>query len=373
MKSLFSLFLFISVVTGLNAQTVTRNIVSRKIQFRTIGRDSVNLNLNEDYDMIEDSCSLIIRQGHFNLKDRKFVGKFKDISKLDPSVVVSEGSYTVDGLKDGSFTSNYLNGKLRSKGSYKNDKYEGKWEIYYQDGKPELVFEARNDTITIINAWETDGKKTVDNGKGTYQVIVGAISWKGKLENGRPDGTWHAFKTDDATQNSMASESFKKGIFQKGNSPINSYTDASRINLINPDALPFNRAEKLHASLVPCNGLKNKHVVNAQYKDGLSSFSQYIADLARPAISRFNIASYQSSLTLVGDVSEQGQIVGLKTAEGSFNLSLAQAIINELHSLPPLLPATVDGKPVKQSFTITFTFSNGMYSFGYKFLPVKLN
>jgi len=302
-----------------------------------------------------------------------FFGDFKDVSKLDPSVILSQGTYSADGLKNGFFVSNYFNGNLRSKGAYKNDKYDGRWETYYQDAKPALVFEARNDTIIIISAWGTDGKKLVDNGKGTYQVSIGSISWKGKLDNGKPDGTWHAFKTDDATQNSMADESFKKGVFQKGNSPINSYTDASRIILINPDVLPFTRAEKLHASLVPCNGLKSKHIVNAQYKDGLSSFSQYIADLARPAISKFNIASYQSSLTLAGDVSEQGQIVALKTAEGSFNLGLAQAIIRELHSLPPLLPATVDGKPVKQSFTITFVFSSGMYSFSYKFLPVKAN
>ena len=365
--------MLLTAATCLNAQTISRNVAPRKIQFRTIGKDSIDLNLNEDYDLIEDSCSLIIRHGHINMKDRKFFGKFTDVSKLDPTVILSEGVYSADGLKNGFFISHYFNGNLRSKGAYKNDKYDGRWETYYQDSKPALVFEAKNDTITILNAWNAEGKKMIDNGKGIYQVSTGAISWKGKLENGRPDGTWHAFKTDDATQNSMADESFKKGVFQKGNSPINSYTDASRIILINPDAIPFARAEKLRISIVPCNGVKSKHVVNAQYSNGLSSFSQYIADLARPAISRFNIASYQSSLTLAGDVSEQGQIVGLKTAEGSFNLSLAQAIISALHSLPPLLPATVDGKPVKQSFTITFAFSSGMYSFSYRFLPVKVN
>jgi len=76
MKSLFSLLLLLFATTGLKAQTISRSIVSRKVQFRTIGKDSIDLNLNEDYDLIEDSCSLIVRHGHINIRDRKFFWRF---------------------------------------------------------------------------------------------------------------------------------------------------------------------------------------------------------------------------------------------------------------------------------------------------------
>ncbi len=370
MKSLFSLLLFLLTATCLSAQTFQTSLPQRRIQFRTIGKDSINLNLNDEYDMIEDSCAQIIRHGHLNMGERKFVGKFQDVSKLDPSVVVSEGTYTNDGLKTGLFISHYLNGNLRSKGSYKNDKYDGKWETYYEDAKPALIFEVVNDTTSIIDAWDAGGKKTIDNGKGSYQVNLGSVSWKGKLVNGRPDGTWSAFKTDDATQTNLVEESFKKGKFQKGNTSMKKYTDVSRVVLINPETFVFTRAEKLRISMVPCNGTKRKHVVNAQYNNGLSSFSMYISDLVKPVISTYNIVAYKDDLTLDGDISEKGTITSLK-AHNTFNESLARGIIIALRNLPVLNPAMVDGKAVKQQFTITFTFLNGMYSFTYKFLPVK--
>ena len=371
MKSFFILIILLSAITCLKAQTIPATRVQRVIRFHTIGKDSIDLNFNEDYDMIEDSCAVIVRHAHINMRERKFFGKFTDISKLDPSVVLSEGTYTTDGLKTGLFVSRYLNGNLKSKGAYKNDKFDGRWETYYEDTKPALIFEAANDSIRIINAWGTDGKKIIDNGNGTYASNLGSITWKGKLDNGIPNGTWHAYKTDDATQTSLAEESFKKGKFQKGNSPLKiNYTDVSRILLINPETLPFARAEKLRISAIPCNGLKRKHLVNAQFRDGMSSFTLYVTDAVRPVFSTVDLRLYQGTLILEGDVSEQGIIENLKPSN-AFNTGLAQAIIREMRKLPLLQPASADGKPVKQGFTINFTFTNGLYTLSYRFLPIK--
>jgi hypothetical protein len=38
-------------------------------------------------------------------------------------------------------------------------------------------------------------------------------------------------------------------------------------------------------------------------------------------------------------------------------------IIRELMKLPRLTPATLDGKPVKEKFTIAFNFHLGVYDF----------
>ena len=77
-------------------------------------------------------------------KAKYFFGKFKDVSKVDTNLVVTEGNYSPDGFKDGEFTLHYLNGNLRAKGNFKNNKYDGHWQLYYNNGKPQLTFEAIN-------------------------------------------------------------------------------------------------------------------------------------------------------------------------------------------------------------------------------------
>src|ERR1700712_3720151 len=149
MKPILLLILLGFVFYQSDAQVVRRNI-----QFHSYGVDSVNLPLNEEYNLIEDSCVQIIRHVHYNFRERKFFGKFKDVSKLDTNLVVSEGTYTTDGLKDGDFITHYLNGNLQAKGSYKDNKFVGKWEIYYENGKPEVTFEVIDGDIHLVDAWK---------------------------------------------------------------------------------------------------------------------------------------------------------------------------------------------------------------------------
>jgi antitoxin component YwqK of YwqJK toxin-antitoxin module len=367
MKKLLGLLLFLTVTLGVYAQN--DNTPPRHIRLRNIGKDSINLSFNEYYALIEDSCADIIRYGHLNIKDRKFMGAFKDVSALDTSIVLLEGNYTPDGLKNGLFTAHYINGSLRSKGYFKNNKLDGHWETYYENEKPAMVFEAQNGIVRIIDSWDAEGKKVIENGKGAYQVNLGKVSSKGKLENGLPDGTWHSFKTDDAAQIDLAEESFKKGIFQKGTSLMGAYTDTSRIVLFNIESLPYVHAEKLLTSSVPCNGVRRKHIVRAQYAGGRAAFSQYINQAVLPVIRRFNIKNTIGKLVFDGEVSEIG-IIGHITSRVAFDGNMARQIMDELHKLPALQPATADGKPVVEKFIITFTFQLGRFKFGYQFLPI---
>lgn len=378
---IFIVILAISLFFSLfsSAQTAPQGLVKvkgpisiRYIRFNIIGKDSVNLALNEDFDRIEDSCSQIIRYAHLKIQQHKFYGPFKDVSRLDSSLVLTEGSYTADGLKDGPFITHYLNGKLQAKGSFKNNKYDGHWEIFYDDGKPKLTFDANDGDISIADAWDEKGGKTVVNGKGTYRVDVGIIYWIGKLLNGKPDGTWRAYKTDDATNTDIISESYKNGTFEKGKGPMGEYTDAARVVLVSADKLPFTRAEFFRISSVPCNGVKRKHIVNAQYREGFSAFNEQIKQVVTPYLSRVDLASYDNVMVVDGVINESGRITQLDT-HTPFNEVIARGLIQQLNRLPPLNPATADGKPVVQKITITFTFSRGMYSFGYRLLPVDLS
>jgi hypothetical protein len=121
---------------------------------------------------------------------------------------------------------------------------------------------------------------------------------------------------------------------------------------------------------VPCNGTKRKKIVNADYRGGITSFSQHIADLVSDYLKTVDINSYDNQLTLEGEVNEMGSI-GKLQSHNPFNNNLAQGLINNLRMLPNLEPATADGKPVKQKFAITFQFHNGIYRFNYRFLPIQ--
>lgn len=371
--------LFIIAIMGLlycpfaHAQMPTVSsapIGRRTIRFNFIAKDSIREALNEDFDMIEDSCSVIIRHGKLNVRERKYFGKFTDVSKLDPNVILTEGNYTANGLKDGYFITHYLNGQLQAKGTFKNNEYDGKWELYYDNGKPKLFFEASGKDIKIIDAWDEKGAKYIDNGKGAYRVDMGQFYWKGKLLNGHPDGSWASLKTDDATNEEYVTEKYKNGAFQKGSGPMGAYNDASRLILVPNNMLPFTRAELMFISAVPCGGTKRKHLVGAQYQNGLRDFTDHIAELSSQFLRTVNLEPYDSELVLEGQVNTDGGIANL-TVHNAFSENIARGLISQLRRLPPLQPATADGKPVIQKFTITYTFSRGQYSFTYRFLPVQ--
>jgi len=376
MKSTLSatiITLFICSTAFCQIQKSTTPFAVRRVRINFVAKDSVNLLLNEEFDLIEDSCAQIVRYAHLNMKDRKFTGNFKDVLRTDTGLVLTEGSYNSDGLKDGRFVAHYMNGTLQAKGSFKNNSFDGHWDLYYDDGKPQLSLDAVNSEISIADAWDKDGKKVITGGKGPYLINMGMISWKGKLLNGKPDGTWRAYKTDDATTTTVVTEEFKNGVFKKGNGPLGDYTDASRLVLADPnDLLPFTRTEKLRVSAVPCNGVKRKHIVGAQYSYGLRVFNEEIKNVVSPYISKVNISTFENEINIQGYVNEYGDLEGMR-AESTFRGDVANGLIQQLSRLPRLTPATVDGKPTKQKIAFKFTFTKGLYTFSYQFLPITLN
>jgi hypothetical protein len=342
--------------------------IQRSIRFDFIKGDSTRMSLNEEFNLIEDSCSQIYRYAHVSMQDKIFTGPFMDVSRANPKQLITQGTYSAEGLKEGLFIINYLNGSLQAKGNFKNGLFDGRWEVLYDTGKPFITFEAAGTDIKIIDVWDTKGIKTVSNGNGNYMVDAGYMYWKGKLLNGRPEGKWKSKKSADDTD--LTAEVYKNGVFQKGVTPFAEYTDKARLALISPNIFTFVTTERFQISSVPCNGTKRKKIVNADYKGGITSFSQHIGDLVSEYLKSVDLSSYDDQLTLEGEINEMGGIVKLRS-HNPFNNNLSQGLINKLRMLPNLEPATADGKPVKQNFTITFQFHNGIYRFSYRFLPIQ--
>ena len=94
-------------------------------------KDSVKIFFASDYLIVAPECATIIRYGHYDFAKHHFVGKFKDVSKSDTTLVVAEGSYDAAGRENGHFILRYLDGKLRAEGQFKGGKHEGDWVVYH--------------------------------------------------------------------------------------------------------------------------------------------------------------------------------------------------------------------------------------------------
>jgi hypothetical protein len=337
----------------------------RSVHFDFIAKDSIKLAFNEDYDLIEDSCSAYIRYAHINMNiGRKFVGKIKDVSRLDPNIITAEGTYNQTGEKEGLFITHYINGQLRAKGNFLKNKPDGKWELYYDDGKPQMLFEVNENETLITDYWDKKGHKEVNNGKGTYKIEM--IGWQGKLVNGRPDGTWSFMQTYDGSSREVASEKFKLGLFQKGKSPLGEYTDASRIQFIPPNLFPFIHAEALKTSAYGCNAEKPKRYAGATYSGGMQAYSDELIRAIAAYFYYVDVQHFTNKFTIDGEVDEQGYLTKFSCLD-SFNQGISDGLIRCLKRTVPLTPASIDGKPVKQKVHFVFNFAGGTYRFNYGF------
>jgi antitoxin component YwqK of YwqJK toxin-antitoxin module len=275
MKSFFYCLLVVFLPVTSKAQVATdtsASIPTVIINAQLIGQDSVIIPFNDRYNVVQDACTQIVRYGHYNFQRNYFYGKFKDVKKDDPSIIIVDGTYTNDGLKDGLFNINYLNGqlmahgifktdkfdgewvfyypdgKLKAKGYFKDDNYYGKWEMYYETGQPKLFFESKDGICKITNAWTPDGEKNVSDGNGNYQT-ESKDNWGGKLTNGLPDSIW-AFQSSAGNRTLSIFEYFKGNKFLKGyieNGDVaQSYKDASHI-ILSPQLpeLPFEHGQYL--------------------------------------------------------------------------------------------------------------------------------
>lgn len=340
----------------------------RNVHFNFIGKDSIKLAYNEDFDLIEDSCSQATRFAHYNMQMHKFIGPVKDVSRLDPKIILTEGTYGANGTKEGPFITRYINGQVQAKGNFANNNFDGHWDLYYDDGKPKLSFDAKDNgkDITITDAWDAAGKKLVDNGKGKYNTTTSGLTWEGHLLAGKPEGSWDVYRTDDITKNPMATEKYKGGIFQRGRSPIGEYTDAPHMVLISPAMLPFVRAEALKISARSCDDGPAKHIVYVQYKEGMDNYSQALINIVSSVFRRIDLKHFSNGFDIEGEVNDLGFLINLSSVN-SFNQEVSDALIYGLKQAPALEAASINGHKVNEKVKFNFKFSEGLYTFNYRF------
>jgi antitoxin component YwqK of YwqJK toxin-antitoxin module len=367
MKIYFYFLLIFLLVPLLNQ---AQNASERHINVAMLGKDSVIMPFTSRYELIEDSCAEIVRYARYDFQKKIFKGGFKDVSKTNPKLTIASGYYSEDGFKDGDFTTYYLNGNLQSKGNFKNDKYMGKWEIYYENGSPKLVFEVVDNKYRIIDAWDDKNKQTVKAGAGKYSVnYMFDFNWLGNVVDGRPDGVWELLNTDNPNTQPVMTESFINGKFDKGGNKVLTYTDSSHIVLVSNKYLPLINAETLRISSANCSTLnKMEHVVNAKYKDGPAALANEIRYALSDIVGEMNMQRFYE-LNIEGEINESGKIDNL-IENGQTNPRIIAALKK---SFPILEPAKINDKAVRQKIVIRLAFGNGECKYSYAFLPIRIN
>ncbi len=364
---LAALIIYLAVLLPLSAQQTTRNV-----RFRSIGKDSINLHFDPDYFLIEDTCSSIVRYGHFNFKERYFFGNFRDLNKLDPQIILAEGKYTSNGNLDGAFAMRYLNGSPRAEGAFEDGVLRGQWKFFYDDGSPKLDLSADGGIIKILNARDDQGKATVTDGNGVFRVALDEVFWEGKLLNGLPDGTWKSRKVNDRSGTILSSEIFKNNKFIRGSGPVGVYTDNSRLSLLSSDLFPIQNAAGMLISPTACDPALSRHkVVYAVYRDGWYSLNEDLSSAVRSFFQKIDLKIYEKTfMEINAEISDRGLLTNIK-ASNMFDEKISSALIKGLMQLPSFEPALIDGKPIKSNIRFTFKFENGLYSFQYRLLPIK--
>jgi len=364
--------IFITLTAGLlsctlaKAQDAASQQPVRSIHYQFIDKDSVKLALNEDFELIEDSCASIFRYARLDTAFGKFVGHIRDVSKADPNVIRTEGTYDKEGNKEGLFVSHFANGQLESKGNFVKNRLDGKWELYYDNGKPRMYFEVHDHDIQLTDYWDPTGKKLVDNGGGKYKFDVDQIYWEGHLMDGRPVGPWYAYRTGK-DEPPIMTEVYKLGEFQVGRSPSGKeYKDAARMELVSQDLLPFTRAEALRLSAMPC-GSKFSNIIHPHYKDGMDAYNSLLSDGVKDALRATDLKQFKdNSFSVVGTVDAKGRLTDLK-AINSFNEIISNKLIQVLKGMPGLEPTVVNGRSVKANVQVNFIFNGGYCNFNYTF------
>ncbi len=103
-------------------------------------------------------------------------------------------NFTETGISDGTSTEYYPNGQVGRTGKYLNDKQEGTWFVYFENGKISQEITYKQGLIMNFSQYNIQGNKydtgTLTNGNGTLKMYDqnGNVAQEVEFENGRPKG-----------------------------------------------------------------------------------------------------------------------------------------------------------------------------------------
>lgn len=179
-----TLFLCLSVFVGLSQQLKISNDHST---------DSLAFYFNKYGAICNKSNAIGYRVTQLDTFSFAFKGFYKDYNIKDQLIFSAE---LKKGMMNGSVLLYYGNGNKKIEGSYKNNKKEGIWTYYYENGNVEKILEFTNDEPYFKSFYKQNGKVVFEDGTGKYKGLIRlnklgvTCRIQGKIEKGKQEGLW---------------------------------------------------------------------------------------------------------------------------------------------------------------------------------------
>jgi antitoxin component YwqK of YwqJK toxin-antitoxin module len=200
--------------------------------FEVYNRDSLKIYFNCTGTIVDKNCASFYRTGRMDTAIVNFTGEFKD---FDMEGNLYFKASMVNNNIEGYAYYYYRDGKISEEGNFENNTRTGKWKYYYPGGKLEKIYAHDSDEPIVLEAYKKDGTAAVINGNGDIRtefrnyMQCGSFETWGNLINGKKNGQW-TFSNINASL-PIASETYRDGVFIKGNSVNYVYTENPKIKL----------------------------------------------------------------------------------------------------------------------------------------------
>jgi periplasmic protein TonB len=349
------------------------------------GQEKVILYYNSKWEITNKSNSTYYREAEYDLSTFKLEGK--TIDHTLKGIVIMEGIYSND-KKNGSFTFFYENGNLKSRGKYENNKRIGYWLYYYPNNKmkQKIYFPqiGENRDISVIQYFDMDGKQLLKDGNGIWvnDSIEGGpfdtYSLKkltGQFKDSLKVGKWNLVRISD--NKLMLSDIFRKGKYISSTvfePQFNAYGTMSFATLNQfPDEykFKFQNTENFKVdTVVYSNSLINSDVEtifktvtgkeykiqqrNASYPLGDLSLLEFIGENIQYPASAFE-KKINGKVYLSVSIDSLGKTKEVKILRGVQDDLNAEAV-RVVKLINDWLPAIKNGKKVESIINIPVTF-----------------
>jgi len=184
--------------------------------YDVIDQDSVVMYFSDSYNFTWKNCA----ENRRYTKIDSLGDFYKSFIDIDANNTIMAKGYYYDGVKNGYFETFHSNGRLKSKGNFKDHLPVGTWNYFYEDGKPERELLISSVDTFLIQFYDEQGGHTVIDGNGKFNGLVAAsdrffntrIIASGKIVNGKADGEWKSYIRTVP----YCTETFDKGVFLHG-------------------------------------------------------------------------------------------------------------------------------------------------------------
>jgi antitoxin component YwqK of YwqJK toxin-antitoxin module len=182
--------------------------------------------------IMKKECAQFYRKGKMDSTYLSLAGNVKDYYLND--TLALEG-YLENSLLNGPAIYYHENGKIRSKGNYRNNKRTGVWTYFYNNGSPEKIINYVRDFPFIVAYYARSGKQHVVQGNGKYKgkfmmhKSCSPMKISGRVIEGKMHGKWKVHS--EFYNQKVATEYYHNGKFIKRKSGGETYTDQPLISI----------------------------------------------------------------------------------------------------------------------------------------------